>query len=132
MRKTTTIVHDSRTWSNLEKLFIIIHIFTKMISFACAFAVFLHSFYEHIWMIASDYHSNFSIIPDIFRYYKKALFNDRYSKWNMSNHIISKGEKRTKKLINTNVITRHNAIAMSRDLQSWRSSISLFEHIYYF
>ena len=43
-----------------------------------------------------------------------------------------KGKKRTKKLINTNVITRHNAFEMSRDLQSWRSSFSPFKHIYYF
>ena len=36
----------------------------------------------------------------------KVLYHDRYSKWNMSNHMLSKGEKRTKKPINTNVITR--------------------------
>ena len=53
------------------KFFIIIHIFTKMISFACAFAVFL-LFSGHIRMDASDYHSNLSIIPDIFR--KKQRF----------------------------------------------------------
>ena len=62
----------------------------------------------------------------------KALYNDRYSRWNMSNHMLSKGEKRTKKVINTNVITRHNAFEMSRDLQSWRSSFSPFKHICYF
>ena len=103
-----------------------------MISFGCAFAVFL-LFSEHIRMAATDYHSNLSIIPDIFRYYNKVLFNDRCSRWNMSNHMLSKGKKkRTKKVINTIVITRHNAIAMSRDLQSWRSSFSPFKYIYYF
>ena len=29
-------------------------------------------------MAATDYHSNLSIIPDIFCYYNKALFNDGY------------------------------------------------------
>ena len=43
-----------------------------------------------------------------------------------------KKKKRTKKLIKTNIITRYKAIAMSRDLQLWRSSFSLFKHIYYF
>ena len=62
----------------------------------------------------------------------KALCNDRYSRWNMSNHMLSKGEKRTKELINTNVITKHKAFEMSRDLQSWRSSFSPFKHICYF
>ena len=86
-----------------------------------------------LFRIFSEYHSNLSIIPDIFRYYNKALFNNRYSRWYMSNHMLNKGEKiEQKKLINTNVITRHNAIAMSRDLQSWRSSFSPFKHIYYF
>ena len=121
--KTTTIVHDSRTWSNSiynpYLIFLIILIFTKIISFACAFAVFL-LFSEHIWMAASDHHSNRSIILDIFQKkttlqglfvphgYKasvnlrqlviiKALHNDRYSRWNMSNHILSKGEKKNKK-----------------------------------
>ena len=67
-----------------------------IISFACAFAVFL-LFSEHIRVAASDYHSNLSIIPDIFRYYNKVLFNDRCSRWNMSNHMLSK-EKKKKKL----------------------------------
>ena len=116
---------------------------------------FFYFFSEHIRMAASDYHSNLSIILNIFRKkptlqnlfvphgYKasvnlrqfviiKALYNDRYSRWNMSNHMLSKGEKRTKKVINTNVITRHNAFEMSRDLQSWRSSFSPFKHICYF
>ena len=48
-----------------KKIFIIL-IFTKMISFACAFAVFL-LFSEHIRMAASDYHSNLSIVLNIFR-----------------------------------------------------------------
>ena len=90
---------------------------------------FFYFFSEHIRMAASDYHSKLSIILDIFRKnitlqdlfvphgYKasvnlrqfviiKVLYHDRYSKWNMSNHMLSKGEKRTKKPINTNVITR--------------------------
>ena len=90
----------------------------------CSFSTF---FSEHIRMATSDYHSNFSIISNIFRYYNKALFNDRYCRWNMSNHKLSKGKK---KLININVITRHNA--MSRDLQPRRFSFSPFKHIYYF
>ena len=35
------------------------------------------------------------------------------SRWNTNNH--SPSEKKEQKLINTNVITRHNTIAMSRD-----------------
>ena len=27
----------------------------------------------------------------------KAIYNDRYSRWNMSNHMLSKGEKKNKK-----------------------------------
>ena len=53
--------------------------------------------------------------------------NDRYSRWNMSNHVLSEGGKKEQKLINTNVITRHNAIAISCDQQSWRSSFSLIQ-----
>ena len=90
---------------------------------------FFYFFSEHIRMAASDYHSKLSIILDIFRknitlqdlfvphgckasvnlrqfVIIKVLYHDRYSKWNMSNHMLSKGEKRTKKPINTNVITR--------------------------
>ena len=51
-------------------IFIIIHIFTKMISFACALDVFL-LFSEHIRVTVSDYHSNCSIILHIF--WKKKL-----------------------------------------------------------
>ena len=38
-----------------------------------------------------------------------------------------KGRKKEQELINTNVVTRHNAIAMSRDQQSWRSSFSVIQ-----
>ena len=37
-------------------------------------------------------------------------------------------EKKQKKLINANVITRHNAIVISRDEQMQISSFSLFKH----
>ena len=37
-------------------------------------------------------------------------------------------EKKQKKLINANVITRHNAIVISCDEQMWISSFSLFKH----
>ena len=37
-------------------------------------------------------------------------------------------EKKQKKLINANVITRHNAIAISCDEQMQISSFSLFKH----
>ena len=37
-------------------------------------------------------------------------------------------EKKQKKLINANVITRHNAIVISWDEQMWISSFSLFKH----
>ena len=47
-------------------------------------------------------------------------------------HAELKGKKGTKKPINTNVITSHNTIEMSCDLQSLRSSFSQFKHIYYF
>ena len=46
-----------------------------MISFACAFAVFL-LFSEHSRMAAFDYHSNLSIILDIFR--KKKTLQDLF------------------------------------------------------
>ena len=36
-------------------------------------------------------------------------------------------EEKEQKLISTNFITRHNAIAISRDQQSWRSSFSLIQ-----
>ena len=75
---------------------------------------FFYFFSEHIRMAASNYHSNLSIILDIFRKKKttlqengykasvnlrqfviiKALYNDRYSRWNMSNHMLSKGQKK--------------------------------------
>ena len=45
----------------------------------------------------------------------------------MNNHILSEGEKKEQKLIKTNVITRHYAIAMSHDQQSWRSSFILIQ-----
>ena len=38
-----------------------------------------------------------------------------------------KGREKEQKLINTNVVTRHSAIGMSRDQQSWRSSFSLIQ-----
>ena len=37
-------------------------------------------------------------------------------------------EKKQKKLINANVILRHNAIVISRDEQKQISSFSLFKH----
>ena len=45
----------------------------------------------------------------------------------MSNHMLSE-KKKQKKLINVNVITRHNAIAISCDEQMQISSFSLFKH----
>ena len=44
-----------------------IHVFTKMISFAYAFVVFLLFLSEHIQVASSNYHSSMSIILDIFR-----------------------------------------------------------------
>ena len=44
----------------------------------------------------------------------------------MSNHMLS--EEKAKKLINANVITRHNAIVISCDEQMQISSFSLFIH----
>ena len=41
-------------------------------------------------------------------------------------------EKKEQKLINTNVITRYNATVVSCDEQLWKSSFSLFKHIYIF
>ena len=37
-------------------------------------------------------------------------------------------KEKQKKLINANVMTRHNAIVTSRDEQIWISSFSLFKH----
>ena len=45
----------------------------------------------------------------------------------MSNRLLSE-EKEQKKLINANVITRHNAIVISCDEQMQISSFSLFKH----
>lgn len=45
--------------------------------------------------------------------------------------MLSKGEK-NENLSILMLLHIANAIAMSRDLQSWRSSFSLFKHIYYF
>ena len=50
-----------------------------------------------------------------------------YSRWNTSNRMLSE-EKKQKKLINANVITRHNAIVISCDEQMQISSFSLFKH----
>ena len=46
-----------------------------------------------------------------------------YSRWNTSNYMLSE-EKKNKKLINTNVIIRHNAIVVSCNGQLWRSRSS--------
>ena len=62
----------------------------------------------------------------------KALYNDRYSRWNMSNHMLSKGEKKNKKNWSILMSSQDNAIEVSRDLQLWRSSFGPFKHIYYF
>ena len=43
-----------------------------------------------------------------------------------------KKKKKKKKLINTNVITRHNAIAISRDQQLWSSSFNLIQTCLHF
>ena len=51
------------------------------------------------------------------------IFSLHYSRWNMSNHMLSKGGKKERKNWST---------LMSRDLQSWRSSFSPFKNIYYF
>ena len=117
---------------------------------------FFYFFSKHIRMDAFDYHSNLSIILDIFRIktmlqylfvphgYKASvnlrqsvIIIKRYTMIAALNEIwvitcCVKWKKRTKNLINTNVITRHNAIEMSRDLQSWRSSFSPFKHLHYF
>ena len=45
----------------------------------------------------------------------------------MSDHMLSE-KKKQKKLINVNVITRHNAIVISCDEQMQISSFSLFKH----
>ena len=122
-----------------------------MISFACAFVIFLLFFWTHQngcfrlsqWSFhCSGYFSEkkttlqengYNALVNLRQFVIiKALYSHRYSRWNMSNHMLSKGEKRTKKVINTNVITRHNAFEMSRDLQSWRYSFSPFKHICYF
>ena len=42
--------------------------------------------------------------------------------------MLGKEEKKAKKLINTIVITRHNAIVIPCDEQLWRSSFNLFKH----
>ena len=70
-----TIVHESHTWRNsfYKFIFIIIQIFTKLISFTCEFAVF-YFFSEHSWVAALDYDSILSIILDIFRK-KPNVFN---------------------------------------------------------
>ena len=44
----------------------------------------------------------------------------------MSNCMLGEGKKQTK-LINADVITRHNAIVISCDEQMWISSFSLFK-----
>ena len=122
-----------------------------MISFACAYAVFL----LFLWTQPSGC-SNLSIILDIFRKLKTILHHlfAPYGYKTLANLrlfviIINRNTmiahldeiqvitcwvegKKERKLINTNVILRHNAIVMSRDLQSWRSSFSPFKHIYYF
>ena len=41
--------------------------------------------------------------------------------------MLIKERKKKQKLINTNVITRHNAIAITPDRQSWRSNFSLIQ-----
>ena len=51
-----------------------------------------------------------------------------YSRWSTSNHVLDE-EKKNKKLININVITRYNAIVVSCNEQLRRSSFSLFKHI---
>ena len=158
MRKTTTTVHDSRTWSNsIYKKYLL-----QSISLLKWFPLHMHMhfqffyfFSEHIRMAASNYHSNLSIILDIFRKKNVPRFicsSDYKASVNLRQFVIIikcytmiatldeiwvitcwvKGNKRTKKLTNTNVFTRHDAIAMSRDLHSWRSSFSPFKHIYYF
>ena len=49
----------------------------------------------------------------------------------MNNDMLSKGEK-NENLSILMLLHIANAIAMSRDLQSWRSSFSLFKHSYFF
>ena len=128
-------------------IFFIILIFTKMIFFACEFVVFLLFFWTH----QNDcfrLSSNLSIILDIFQKKTTLQENGYKAQVNLREFVIIyniatldemwvitcwvKGEKRTKKLINTNVIARHNAFEMCRDLQSWRSSFIPFKHICYF
>ena len=43
---------------------------------------------------------------------------------------VTEEQKKVEKLINTIVIKRHNAIAISRDQQLWRSSFSLIQTIF--
>ena len=137
---------------------IIIYIFTKMISFACAFAVillFLLKISE--WLLPTITVITVITVSQSFHYI--GLFSEKASVFNINlfpmaktlanlrqffniircNTMIAtldiiwvitcwvKGRKKRTKLINTNVITRHNAIAMSRDHQSWRSSFSLIQ-----
>ena len=102
-------------------IFFIILIFTKMIFFACEFVVFLLFFWTH----QNDcfrLSSNLSIILDIFQKKTTLQENGYKAQVNLREFVIIyniatldemwvitcwvKGEKRTKKLINTNVITR--------------------------
>ena len=142
MRKAAIKVHDSCTWSNS------IYKYDFLCMCICSFSTFFLNTSEWLlpmitvifplfWIFfgkkttlqENGYKASVNLRQFVII---KALYNDRYSRLNMSNHMLSKGAKRTKKLINTNVITRHNAFEMSRDLQSWRSSFSLFKYICYF
>ena len=56
-------------------------------------------------------------LQPIFRQFVNLINHNKiqwYSRWNTSNRILSE-EKKQKKLINANVITRHNAIVVSCD-----------------
>ena len=50
-----------------------------------------------------------------------------YCSWNRSTVITCWVKKKEQKLINTNAITRQNAIVISRDQQSWRSNFNLIQ-----
>ena len=70
------------------------------------------------------------ILQPIFRQFVNLINHNtiqRYSRWNRSNCMLSE-EKEQRKLINANVITRHNTIVIMCDEQLQISSFSLFKH----
>ena len=122
----------------------------KKISFACAFVVILLFFWTHpsgcFWLPRYSFHyfghfskktNDFNINLPLFPMAKILANLRQFVNMIRRNTMIGtpdkiwvitcwvKERKKRKKLINTNAIARHNAIAVSRDQQSWRSSFSL-------